>query len=154
MKDLRQKMVLAGLRLSHRWTRALTLGARVAVFDGENRVLLVRHTYAPGWLFPGGGVEFGETVITAAKREIEEEAGIAALSEPLLFGLYSNHKNFKGDHLAFFTLHDFRRIAWQPGREIAAAEFFALDNLPDGTTGGTRRRLLEVMGKQTPPADW
>jgi 8-oxo-dGTP pyrophosphatase MutT (NUDIX family) len=154
MKDLRQRLVLAGLRLSHRWTRSLTLGARVAVFDGENRVLLVQHTYAPGWLFPGGGVEFGETAVAAAIREIEEEAGIHALAEPQLFGLYSNHKNFKGDHLAFFTLHDFRRNAWQPNGEIAAAEFFNIDNPPDGTTGGTRRRLREIIGKQKPSADW
>jgi 8-oxo-dGTP pyrophosphatase MutT (NUDIX family) len=154
MKEFRQKLVLAGLRFSHRWTRALTLGARVAVFDSENRVLLVQHTYAPGWLFPGGGVEFGETAQRAAIREIGEEAGIHALTDPQLFGLYSNHKNFKGDHLAFFTLYDFRRNALQPTGEIAAAEFFNIDSLPDGTTGGTRRRLLEINGKQKPSADW
>ncbi len=154
MKDLRQKLVLASLRLSHRWTRALTLGSRVAVFDSGNRVLLVRHTYAPGWLFPGGGVEFGETVVSAAIREIDEEAGITALAEPQLFGLYSNHKNFRGDHLAFFTLRHFCRKSWRPNREIAAAEFFDMGNLPDGVTGGTCRRLLEIQGKQNQAASW
>ena len=40
-----------------RWKRSLTLGARVAVIDGDGRFLLVKQSYAPGWLFPGGGVE-------------------------------------------------------------------------------------------------
>ena len=60
----------------YRQTRGLTLGTRTAVFDGDNQVLLVRHSYGPGWLLPGGGVERGETIFDSAKREIREEAGI------------------------------------------------------------------------------
>jgi 8-oxo-dGTP pyrophosphatase MutT (NUDIX family) len=40
--------------------RRMTLGVRVVLLDG-NRVFLIRHTYLPGWQFPGGGVEPGET---------------------------------------------------------------------------------------------
>ncbi len=154
MVALRQKMILGGLRVMHRWTRAVTLGARVAVFDRNSQVLLVKHTYAPGWLFPGGGVEFGETAISAAIREVREEAGIVALGAPKLFGLFSNHKNFPGDHLAFFTLQDFDREPWKPNREIAAAEFFALNAMPEGTTNGTKRRLAEINGDQPLAANW
>ena len=46
-----------------RFSRGLTLGVRTVVIDGRERVFLVRHTYAHGWHFPGGGVEPGEAAL-------------------------------------------------------------------------------------------
>jgi 8-oxo-dGTP diphosphatase len=54
------------------------LGVSVAVWrDGE--VLLVKRGRAPFagfWSFPGGGVELGERLEEAARREVREETGI------------------------------------------------------------------------------
>jgi 8-oxo-dGTP pyrophosphatase MutT (NUDIX family) len=154
MRELGQKLILSAIKRSHRWRRALTLGARVAVFDAAGKVLLVKHTYQPGWIFPGGGVEFGETAIAAAIREIDEEAGILAESDPELFGIYSNHSSFPGDHLLFYTLRKFRRTPWQPNREIAAAEFFPPSACPEGTTDGTLRRLAEIADAEIRSPLW
>jgi 8-oxo-dGTP pyrophosphatase MutT (NUDIX family) len=127
-----------------RLTRGMTLGARVAVIDAEGQILLVRHTYSPGWILPGGGVERGETLASAALREIREEAGI--LSENLVFhGMFSNEPVFAGDHVACYVVRDFTRIDWQPNAEIAEARFFARDALPSDITGGTTRRLAEIF---------
>lgn len=54
------------------------VGVGVIVVDGE-RVLLVRRGRPPGagrWSLPGGLVELGEPVETAARREIAEECGL------------------------------------------------------------------------------
>jgi 8-oxo-dGTP pyrophosphatase MutT (NUDIX family) len=138
-----------------RMTRALTLGVRAIVVDGEGRVLLVRHTYTPGWHFPGGGVEFGETVDAALRRELIEEAGVALTRPAELLGIYANFDLFPGDHVLAFVVR-----AWEqarplgPNREIAEANFFATSALPDGATAGTRHRLAELTGHSPVQGKW
>lgn len=56
--------------------RAETVAAGVLLFDEDDRVLLVDPTYKPGWEFPGGVVERGESPARAAHREVAEELGI------------------------------------------------------------------------------
>lgn len=54
------------------------IGVGVMVWHGD-RLLLGRRISAQSghsWQFPGGHLEFGETVEDCAKREVEEEAGI------------------------------------------------------------------------------
>ena len=138
----------------YRQTRGLTLGTRTAVFDSENRVLLVRHSYGPGWFLPGGGVERRETIFHSAMREVREEAGIIAEEEPVLKGICLNDGQFPGDHVAVLTLRRFSRDAWKPGLEIRQAEFFTVDLLPEGTSGGTRRRLEEIISNRDIARHW
>jgi 8-oxo-dGTP pyrophosphatase MutT (NUDIX family) len=56
--------------------RAETVAAGVLLFDEDDRVLLVDPTYKPGWEFPGGVVERGESPARAGHREVAEELGI------------------------------------------------------------------------------
>jgi ADP-ribose pyrophosphatase YjhB (NUDIX family) len=140
----------------HPWfrvTRAVTLGVRAVVRDAEGRVLLVRHRYAPGWFLPGGGVERGETVWQALARELAEEAGVEQLEPARLHGLFANFERFPGDHVAVFVVEHWRR---EPAvsLEIAEARLFPHASLPDGASGGTRRRIAEVFADAPIGADW
>jgi 8-oxo-dGTP pyrophosphatase MutT (NUDIX family) len=56
--------------------RAETVAAGVLLFDDTDRVLLVDPTYKPGWEFPGGIVERGESPTCAGRREVAEELGL------------------------------------------------------------------------------
>ena len=132
----------------------MTLGVRALICDGAGRVLLVRHTYSKGWHLPGGGVERGESAVEAIPREAAEEAGAEATAPPTLIGLYANHANFPGDHIALYRFDAWRPCASKHGSEIAEHAFFARDALPEGTTGGTRRRLAEAFEGVAISAEW
>ena len=138
-----------------RLTRALTLGAQAVVLDGENRVLLVRHGYRPGWHFPGGGVEKHETVAQALVRELEEETGVVLKGPPELFGIYANTHSFPGDHIVLFVVRawDRPRIP-EPNREIAEQRFFAAGALPEDINHGARSRIAEVLGAAPRSDTW
>jgi ADP-ribose pyrophosphatase YjhB (NUDIX family) len=135
--------------------RGLTLGVRAVVRDAEGGVLLVRHSYIPGWHLPGGGVERGETAATALARELREETGVVLAGAPVLYGLFHNAGAFEGDHVAVFLVPDWARPSIPvPSAEIRAAEFFAMDGLPDGTSVATRRRLAEILEGRSPSMRW
>ncbi len=149
------RIVRWGLHTYWRVTRGLTLGVRAAVLDNDGRVFLVRHTYTPGWHLPGGGVEAGETALEAMVRELKEEACIVADGDIQLHGVFFNRHVSRRDHVLVYVVQSFRLIAIkQPDREIAESGFFPLQALPDGTTGGTRRRLAEIDGEASPVLYW
>jgi 8-oxo-dGTP diphosphatase len=56
---------------------SITPTAFAAVRDGRGCVLLVRRTDSGNWELPGGQVEFGESAVTAAEREVAEESGVS-----------------------------------------------------------------------------
>jgi 8-oxo-dGTP pyrophosphatase MutT (NUDIX family) len=116
------------------------------VIDQQDRILLVKHTYRPGWHFPGGGVERHETIEAALARELEEETGVVLVGPPELFGLYANFRVFPSDHVVLFIARDWEQpVAPAPNNEIAAHGFFAKDGLPHDITRAAAARLREVF---------
>jgi ADP-ribose pyrophosphatase YjhB (NUDIX family) len=143
------------LHLYFRMSRGLTLGVRAAVLNEAGEVLLVRHTYTPGWHLPGGGVEPGETVAAAIGKELREEANIEIDGPVVLHGLFLSCETSQRDHVAVFIVRNFALSApKQPNLEIAESGFFALSALPEDTTPGTRRRLAEITAGSPVDSRW
>jgi len=136
-----------------RLVRGQTLGVRAVVLDGDRKVLLVRHRYMPGWMFPGGGVEHYESFETAMRRELDEETGVHCLGRPEFFAIYANFENFKGDHVALFIVRKWEKVERQ-SIEIAEHRFFDIDSLPENTTSGTKKRLQEIFLPPEPSEHW
>lgn len=152
---LPEKLIRKALQRYWRYSRGLTLGAQGVVLDQENRVLLIRHTYRPGWHFPGGGVERGETLEDALRRELHEEAGVTLTGPPELFGLYANHHLFPGDHIGLFLVRAWEQpVVPKPNVEIAEQGMFPWDALPEAISPPTRDRVLEIMGVRPRAPHW
>jgi ADP-ribose pyrophosphatase YjhB (NUDIX family) len=129
--------------------RPVRMGVRVMMIQ-NNRVLLVRQTYIPGWFMPGGGLKRGETLEQAARREAREETG-AELGEVHLMGVYTSFKEMKTDHNIVFICTDFT-MSGEHDSEIAEVRFFELNELPEGLWPGHRRRLEEYRAGIKNPA--
>lgn len=135
--------------------KRLTVGVRAALID-EAKVLLIRHTYLPGWQFPGGGVEPGETAEAAAARETMEETGYQPMGRPELHGLFLNRiAGGSRDHVAVYVWREHRRSReFAPNFEIAECGWFEIDNLPADVEPGTARRIREVVDGARPGPEW
>ncbi len=154
-RSLGRRLASRLAHLSFLLMRPMTLGVRAAVIDGEDRVLLVKHTYVSGWHLPGGGVEVGETFERALTRELAEEANVVLEAPARLHGLFLNAHVSRRDHVAVYVAREFRVTAERaPDREIVAARFFPHGALPPDATRGTRARLDEILGGAPISAVW
>lgn len=135
--------------------RGLTLGVRAIVRSDDGKFLLVRHTYTPGWHFPGGGVERGETIEQALRNEISQETGLRLVGRPICHGVFFNSGISNRDHVLVFRCDVTGDLEVKPSSlEIAEIAFFAVDNLPDGTDPGTERRIKEIIHGCEKGSDW
>ena len=122
-----------GLAVLHRYfllTRGMTLGVRVLVQNSKGDILLVKHTYVPGWHLPGGGIDHGEDAQQAAARELYEECGIKDLKDLRQSKIIYNSKVSKRDHVIVFNAASSENPKTSNNLEIKTAKFFSLEDLP------------------------
>ncbi|MEM9170936.1 MAG: NUDIX domain-containing protein [Pseudomonadota bacterium] len=142
------------LRAYWRASRGMTLGVRVAAFDAQGRICLVRHTYTTGLHFPGGGVERDQTLLDAAVDEFTDETGFDVEPADLtLIGVYLN-RAFRGDHVALFRTDRVRPRGGPNPREIADVVWAEPGALPEGVTRATRARIAELTAGAPPSPYW
>ena len=90
-------------------TKRFRPAVRGLVIDEDDHVLMVRLVFPEGafWVLPGGGIDEGEDVLDALRRELREETG---LTEPVIGGHVWNR-------LHEFRLVDTAGVEWHGQRE-------------------------------------
>lgn len=80
------------------------MGAR-GIIEHGGKFLLVRNIVSPDfWCLPGGGIEQGEDVLSAIKRELIEETGIEPVIGNLLYVHQIQNENGYGTPEFFFYI--------------------------------------------------
>lgn len=146
-----------GYRLAYRllqvawWlTRPHARGVKCVLID-RDRILLVRHTYGSrAWDLPGGRLKRGETPLSAARREMEEELGMGDAQWRSL-GELRGRVNLRHD-----TIYIYRaEVAAPPLRldlgELQTAAWFNHDALP-GELAPYVRPIMSVVLPVSAPA--
>ena len=112
--------------------------AIIATVFKDSHVLLVRRANPPDagrWGFPGGKIDFGESIETAAVRELLEEAGIHATAQQVFTAVDA----FDCDEYRVLH-HHYVLVAvlcsWKSGEPVAGddaleARWFDLNTLED-----------------------
>lgn len=123
------------------------LAASVAVINDQNEILLVKN-WKRGWEYPGGYVEKGESIESAAIREVKEEAGID-ISITKLCGLIQDVKNSRCTVL-FLGTPIGGKLA---GRDDALdAGYFSIDEALKKVTWKTyKERILKCLNEEEHP---
>ncbi len=107
------------------------LAVDVVVIEG-NKILLVKRGQPPyqgKWALPGGFVEYGETVEAAAKREIQEETGIAIDLREIL-GVYSDpERDPRGHTVSVAFVGKMVGGQLQGGDDAADAKWYDMNDL-------------------------
>lgn len=135
--------------------RLKTFGVRVAVFH-QGQVLLIKDRWSRLWVFPGGGIQTGESIKDAAVREFGEETGLAmtgkTISELKQFGEFKNISFGKNDHVYLFCadvpdvseLSPLLKKSPLNFLEVADLRWFPINDLPKTISDSTRQRIFEM----------
>ncbi len=120
---------------------------RGAVFR-DDRVLLVRERVDGKWTVPGGWADVNDTPSSAILKEIEQESGFTARITKLA-AVYDRNKRNLPPYLfhswKMFFLCEITGGAARTSYETTAVEFFALDQLPELSTGRSNAEQIRRM---------
>lgn len=127
---------------------SIALGINIAILE-EGRVLLTQREDFEVWCLPGGGVDVGESLADAARREAREETGLEV--ELLwLVGFYSRPNwHTEGSHIAVLAARRTGGELRLQASEVLQAQYFGPDELPGPLLFGQRQRILDVFAGVT-----
>ena len=121
----------------HEITRHLlrrpVVGVAAVARTADGRILLVRRADTGTWALPGGTLEWGETLVDALPREIEEETGAQWVRFGRVTGVYSRpDRDVRFHAVTVCVTAEVAEPVHGPKNplEIREAKLFALDDVP------------------------
>ncbi|WP_430504980.1 NUDIX domain-containing protein [Haloparvum sp. PAK95] len=125
------------------------------VRDEAERVLLVSNAWSDGWIVPGGLAKPGESLATAAEREVREETGVdATIERPVEFRRQRLQRADGSDEVTMWfvgflarTGGDAPAVATDPGtsdESIERVDWF--EAVPNDCADRTLLELAGVLG--------
>jgi 8-oxo-dGTP pyrophosphatase MutT (NUDIX family) len=128
-------------------------GARVLLFDGRHRLLLLKAAHPSGglqfWVTPGGGLESGEEFEEAARRELLEETGLDLPIGPCVWirrHVYSWNGQWHDQYERFFVART-DQVVIQPraqDRYVMSHRWWTLQAIQASSEVFAPRRLGEL----------
>jgi 8-oxo-dGTP diphosphatase len=122
-----------------------------AVIRKGDGILLVKEVLENGkeyWIFPGGGVEFGETISDAAKREINEELGLYIDIKELLGFKEAIAPKYGYHTVIFFFIAESLSEKITRDEKILDARYFTKEEIKDMTLVDSAKWAIGEMEKK------
>ncbi|MCU0537575.1 MAG: NUDIX hydrolase [Hydrococcus sp. Prado102] len=111
----------------------------------DGQIVLVRRRDTGQWSLPGGMVDWGEDISTAAHRELAEETGLELVKIRRLIGVYSSPDRDPRIHSITVAIEaDVRgKLAVRDSLEISEIQAFFFEDLPLGNLDHDHERQLK-----------
>lgn len=110
-------------------------GINVIPLLPDGSIVLIRRRDTGKWAIPGGFIDWGEDIPTAANRELAEETGLQLLAIERLVGVYSAPDRDPRVHSICIVLaaHAEGKLAIQDTLEVDEVRAFQPQELPIGS---------------------
>lgn len=102
------------------------VGVTGIIFDKDDKILLVKHTYRGTWSLPGGYIKGKEHPKEGVEREIEEETGLIVSADERL----KIRTDRESARLDITYMGESMGGVFKPSSEVSEARFFAFNKIP------------------------
>lgn len=121
------------------------VGASIIPILPDGQIVLVRRRDNGQWGLPGGIIDWGEDITTAAQRELLEETGLQLTQVQRLVGIYSHPFRDPRFHAICVVVaaEACGSLQVQDQAEILEAQAFALAELPKENLSHDHSRQLQ-----------